>query len=52
MFELCDHSESKYKVADRPADQHTIGHMRRLGCGPEARMFEVRDLTSGDSVRD
>ena len=50
LFELCKSPESTYTAGGK-TDQHTVGHMRRLGCGPEARLFDPRALTSSDPVR-
>lgn len=40
LFELCRAKESQYKVADLPAQFHTVGHMRgpRGACGEDARL--------------
>ena len=42
VFELCSHKESQY-IAGGKKGEHTIGHMRRHGCGPEARWYEPKD---------
>ena len=41
LFYLCLHAESTYTAAGK-TDQHTVGHMRRLRCGPQAALFEPR----------
>jgi len=41
LFELCMHKESAYTIAEK-TDQHSAGHMRRLGCGADARLFDPR----------
>ena len=41
VFELCLHAESTYTAAGK-IDQHTVGHMRRFRCGPQAALFEPR----------
>jgi len=41
LFDLCMHKESAYTIAEK-TDQHSAGHMRRLGCGADARLFDPR----------
>lgn len=41
VFDLCLHAESTYTAAGK-VDQHTVGHMRRFKCGPQAALFEPR----------
>ena len=45
VFDLCMRANATYTAGGK-TDQHTVGHMRRHECGPEARLFEpapVRD---------
>jgi len=41
VFLLCIHPDSKYEIAGK-ADQHTAGHMRRMGCGEDAKLFDPK----------
>lgn len=39
IFDLCKHEQSTYKVGEK-FDVHTIGHMRKHECGPDAKLFQ------------
>jgi hypothetical protein len=43
VFDLCKRPESTYTAGGK-TDQHTTGHMRAHACGPDARLFEPKDL--------